>query len=219
MEEPEIIYESKFIPEETIDKSISLLENLPFVSSRHLLYGKVLSSSVKYVWVSDTGLEYNFSKAMVEPLKCYSFEDFPVLKCFRDYLQDFIFLKYGISQTFNSVLVNRYEDGSTGLSYHDDNDVWLGKDFIVPSISLGAKRRFYVKSKDKTNKHVYKYELESGSLAIMMESVQKYWLHSIPKQLISLDDPTKKTGVRYNLTFRNIYPSLFDKMPKPKKIL
>ena len=50
-----------------------------------------------------------------------------------------------------------------------------------------------------------------------MESVQKYWLRTIPKQTTSLEDSSKKTGVRYNLTFRNIHPSLFEKMSKPKK--
>lgn len=217
MENPDIIYESEFIPKENINRCIEILSELPYISSQHNLYGKIKFSSVKYVWVTDTGLPYNFSKSMATPLKPYSFEDFPVLLCFKKYLEKFISIKYNINQTFNSVLVNCYKDGSTGLSYHDDDDPWLGKDFIVPSVSLGAKRRFYVKSKDKSKKHVYKYELESGSLAIMRESVQKFWLHAIPKQIISLENPSQKTGIRYNLTFRNIFPSLFDKMPKSKK--
>lgn len=37
MEEPEIIYESTFIPKESINKSIDLLNKLPFTSSRHVI--------------------------------------------------------------------------------------------------------------------------------------------------------------------------------------
>ena len=66
-------------------------------------------------------------------------------------------------------------------------------------------------------KIIKEYILENGSLVYMGESVQKYWLHSIPVQKRSLDDKKRKTGLRFNLTFRNVYPELFHKMPKPKE--
>ena len=209
--EPDIKYIPTFLNKEEQNTLISHLKHLDFVSSKHLIFGKPVTSSTQYMWISDTGLDYYFGKTMLESLKARKYDEFPLIKRIKEKVEKLT------GKKFNSVLVNKYNDGSTSLSYHHDNDPWLGDNFIVPSLSLGAKRKFLVKSKNKPTPK-FTYILESGSLVIMGELVQKYWLHSIPKQINDLDNPKKKTGIRYNLTFRNIIPELVYKMPKgPKK--
>lgn len=45
--------------------------------------------------------------------------------------------------SFNSVLVNRYRDGSDGVSWHRDDEPELGPAPLIGSVSLGATRRFH----------------------------------------------------------------------------
>lgn len=180
----------KFIPHNLTKKIIKLLSKIEFERSYRHIYGKLSASKVEYAWVSDTGLEYKFGR-MTHGLKCHSFDEYPILQCIRQYVEVIT------GKEFNSVLVNKYVDGTISLGYHHDNDAWLGKNFIVPSISFGAERKLYVKSKDKSDKRLFKYTMESGSLLIMQEGMQEDWLHSVPAD-------KKVNEVRYNLTFRNV---------------
>lgn len=215
METPDITYDGEFIEEKHTKIIMNKLKEINYVHTEHLFYGEYKRSRVGYMWVSDTGLEYTFSKSMKHALPAHSFEDYPVLNCIREYVQGMT------KQSFNSVLVNRYENGETSLSYHHDDDPWLGDEFIVVSLSFGDKRKFLVKQKEQYVKEGKKpilkeYILENGSMVIMGKSVQKYWVHSIPVQKRSLDNRNAPTGLRFNLTFRNVIPELFHKMPKPR---
>lgn len=217
MDQPDITIREKFVDMPECKIILMLFEKINFVHTYHHIYGEYRKSKVGYIWVTDTGLSYTFSKNMKHALPAHSFEEFLVLKCIKNYVEGML------RMTFNSVLVNRYIDGETSLSYHDDRDAWLGKQFVVVSLSFGDKRKFLVKQKESyllPNRApmVKEYILGNGDLLIMGESVQTYWLHSIPVQKKSLDDKQKKTGIRYNLTFRNIHPELFHKMPKPKEL-
>ncbi|HYT90401.1 MAG TPA: alpha-ketoglutarate-dependent dioxygenase AlkB [Gemmataceae bacterium] len=98
---------------------------------------------------------------------------------------------------FNSVLLNRYRDGSDSIGFHADDEPELGLNPIVPSISLGSRRRFVLRHK-KSKKKI-EYELTHGSLLIMGGTLQHFWLHSLPKT-------AQPVGERINLTFRNIVP-------------
>lgn len=201
---PNMTYTPDFIPEEIRDGVMKLLSELPYKSTEHLMGNMLVNSSVKYVWVTDTGLPYVFGKTLLHPLEPHSFEEFPVVKCMRDYVEKIT------GRKFNSVLVNFYASGEKGLSPHSDDDPWLGDDFIVPSLSLGAARIFRVTQKKEYGTKTIDVVLESGSLVIMGEGMQKKWLHSIPKTT-SKKNPV---GPRYNLTFRHVYPELFHKNPK-----
>jgi alkylated DNA repair dioxygenase AlkB len=96
---------------------------------------------------------------------------------------------------FNSVLLNRYRDGSDSIGWHADNEPELGVNPIVPSISLGAERRFLLRHKRSGRK--IEYALKHGSLLVMAGTLQHHWMHSLPKS-------TAPVGERINLTFRNI---------------
>jgi len=94
--------------------------------------------------------------------------------------------------------MNWYRGGADSMGWHSDNEASLGKDPQIASISLGEPRRFLLRSnEDKRTKHTL--TLESGSLLLMLGSVQSDWQHSVPKTRLSCND-------RVNLTYRFVVP-------------
>ncbi len=98
---------------------------------------------------------------------------------------------------FNIVLLNLYRDGSDSNGWHSDDEKELGKNPVIASVSLGAKRKFQLRNKrDKTLR--CSIELTHGSLLLMKGPTQHFWHHQVPK--------TKKGMLpRINLTFRVIH--------------
>jgi alkylated DNA repair dioxygenase AlkB len=96
---------------------------------------------------------------------------------------------------FNSLLLNFYRDGSDSIGWHSDAEAELGRNPIVPSLSLGSSRRFILRHR-KTKQRLT-FDLGHGSLLIMAGTTQHHWLHAVPKT-------TGAVGQRINLTFRNI---------------
>ncbi len=102
-----------------------------------------------------------------------------------------------IGQQFNSVLLNYYRDGDDSMGSHSDNEVELGENPVIASLSLGDSRRFIFHSKHEVRQPSIKIELSHGSLLIMSGSCQQYWKHSVPKTKLQV-------GPRINLTYRHV---------------
>ncbi|CZT42250.1 related to DNA repair family protein [Rhynchosporium secalis] len=109
--------------------------------------------------------------------------------------------------TFNFCLVNYYSSGADSISYHSDDEKFLGKEPAIASFSLGAKRDFLMKHKPVAlddNKSppietkLIKLPLGSGDMILMKGRTQANWLHSIPKRTGKHADD----GGRINITFR-----------------
>lgn len=168
------------------------LNGLNYQSTYYYLFGKITRSPRKMLWFTeDPALKYVFSNNHIEGLATNPFPK--SLTDIKNDVQEFT------GQKFNAVLINRYEPGDS-IDWHNDNDKWCGKDFIVPSLSFGATRTFKFRlqgSKTITDQ----LELTDGSLVVMENSCQNAYDHSIPKQ-------KSRHGVRYNLTFRYIVPGL-----------
>ncbi|RVX74686.1 hypothetical protein B0A52_01813 [Exophiala mesophila] len=116
---------------------------------------------------------------------------------------------------YNFCLVNYYATGSDSISYHSDDESFLGPDPAIASFSLGAKRDFLMRhkppaatSKDrstddassdnvKNRANDIKLSLQSGDMILMRGPTQKNWLHSIPKRAGSQSD-----SGRINITLR-----------------
>jgi len=94
---------------------------------------------------------------------------------------------------FNSVLCNLYRDEQDTVSWHSDDETFLGKDPEIASLSFGSARKFQLKNK-KTDERI-EYVLEDGDLLYMGRGVQSEWMHRVPRE-------NKVTGPRINLTFR-----------------
>ncbi|TID17509.1 DNA repair family protein [Venturia nashicola] len=108
-------------------------------------------------------------------------------------------------EKYNFCLVNYYADGKDSISYHSDDESFLGPDPAIASFSLGAKRDFLMKHKPVKNEEgketpvgkLVKLPLGSGDMVLMRGRTQGCWLHSIPK---SKGDGAGKG--RINITFR-----------------
>lgn len=109
-------------------------------------------------------------------------------------------------QNFNFCLVNYYANGADSISYHSDDERFLGKDPAIASFSFGAKRDFLMKHKPiapstsdapTPEPKPLKLPLGSGDMILMRGSTQSMWLHSIPKRKGGDSDRG-----RINITFR-----------------
>jgi len=108
-------------------------------------------------------------------------------------------------ETFNFCLINYYADGKDSISYHSDDERFLGPDPAIASFSLGAKRDFLMKHKPIAPKggdaveepKAVKLLLGPGDMVLMRGRTQSNWLHSIPKR--AGVDANKG---RINITFR-----------------
>jgi alkylated DNA repair dioxygenase AlkB len=98
-------------------------------------------------------------------------------------------------QPFNSVLLNLYRDGRDSVSWHADNELGLGRNPVIASISLGATRRFQLKHRQSGARVAL--DLTHGSCLIMAGATQHHWLHQLPKT-------AQPVGPRINLTFRSM---------------
>lgn len=106
--------------------------------------------------------------------------------------------------TFNFCLVNYYARSNDSISFHSNDERFLGPEPAIPSFSLGA-RRDLMKHKAITpspdtgpvEAKTLKLSLASGDVILMHCTTQSKWLHSIPKRKGGEGD-----SGRINITFR-----------------
>ena len=94
---------------------------------------------------------------------------------------------------FNTILLNRYTDGSQSMGWHSDDDYEHGGKGAIASLSLGASRRFRVRQRQ--TRESWGLELKHCSLLLMTGPSQLVTQHSLPRT-------KRKVGERLNLTFR-----------------
>lgn len=108
--------------------------------------------------------------------------------------------------TYNFCLVNYYASGADSISYHSDDERFLGANPSIASFSLGAKRDFLMKHKPVPPKQgnvqqpaaaALKLPLASGDMVLTRGTTQANWLHSIPKRKAGESEKG-----RINITFR-----------------
>ena len=89
---------------------------------------------------------------------------------------------------YNFCLVNYYASGNDSISYHSDDEHFLGPEPAIASFTLGAKRDFLMKHKppkegeQKIEAKDIKFSLAGGDMILMRGPTQSNWLHSIPKR-------------------------------------
>ncbi|KAL2685062.1 hypothetical protein Neosp_006157 [[Neocosmospora] mangrovei] len=105
---------------------------------------------------------------------------------------------------YNFCLVNYYASGADSISFHSDDEQFLGRDPAIASFSLGARRDFLMKHKPPRpdappqEAKPLKLPLGSGDMILMRGRTQSNWLHSIPKRT----GKNEQDGGRINITFR-----------------
>ena len=147
------------------------------------IYGKHITTKRKSAWYGKNPFSYTFSG---QTLTAHPWNS-PLEKIHQK-------ISERTNLSFNSCLLNLYQDGSQGMGWHADNEPELDPTSPIISISIGAER--YFDFKHKTSKFKMRFTLGSGSLLIMHPPTQKFWVHQVPisKKIIS---------PRINLTFRN----------------
>ncbi len=162
-----------------------LLNNIAWKHDEVKIYGKYIVTARKAAWYGDKPFRYTYSRTTKQA---------------KPWTKELLAIKTLVeekSQTrFNSCLLNLYHNGTEGMSWHSDDEKWLGKNCTIASLSLGAMRKFNFKHKRLDLKA--SIELESGSLLLMKGETQHHWLHSLPKT-------AKVKAPRINLTFRYFY--------------
>lgn len=165
----------------------TLLETIEWKNDEAVIFGKKFITKRKVAWYGDENFEYTYSNSTKNALPWT--KELLVLKKLAEE-------KTG--EIFNSCLLNLYHDGSEGMAYHSDGEKDLKKNGAIASLSFGAERKFLFKH--KFNQEKIEIFLEHGSLLVMKDQTQSFWLHRLP--------PTKKVFVpRINLTFRMIEKS------------
>ena len=165
----------------------TLLETIEWKNDEAVIFGKKIITKRKVAWYGDENFEYTYSNSTKNSIP-WTKELLALKKLAEE--------KTG--EIFNSCLLNIYHDGSEGMAYHSDGEKDLKKNGAIASLSFGAERKFLFKH--KFNQEKIEIFLEHGSLLVMKDQTQSFWLHRLP--------PTKKVFVpRINLTFRMIEKS------------
>jgi alkylated DNA repair dioxygenase AlkB len=177
-----LTYENNFI-----DRSIqSLTHELIWRNDLITMFGKTYPQPRQTAWYGDQNISYSYSKIKMQT-QIWTPELYEIKNMLEEKLQC----------PFNSVLINLYRDGEDHMSFHSDDEIELGLNPTIASLSFGATRRFHLKHKFNKNIETIIMPVEHGSLIVMRGELQHFWQHKIAKTKASI-------GPRLNLTFRNI---------------
>lgn len=181
-----LLYDPHFVPAPR-DMFSLLVHSLPLRQEALRINGQDRQTPRLVSWHGDDGATYRYSGTTFEPNPWT-----PHLLELRERLR----VDIGV---FNSVLANYYRDGHDSIGFHADDEPELGPqspdDVLVASVSLGGKRRFVLKNRE--TKETKEFMLGGGDLFVMGGTVQKHWVHGVPKT-------TLPVLPRLNLTFRQI---------------
>lgn len=162
----------------------NLLDNIEWRNDEAVIFGRKIITKRKVAWYGDKPFEYTYSNTTKYALPWTA-----------ELLKLKTITEKETGETFNSCLLNLYHSGEEGMAWHSDGETDLKKDGAIGSLSFGAERKFAFKHKQTGEK--VELVLEHGSLLVMKDTTQTYWLHRLP--------PTKRiTKPRVNLTFRTI---------------
>ena len=180
-----LLYSQLFSEIEAEELFDELRRDVSWKQEKIKLYGKENDLPRLTAWYGEPNKTYSYSGITVESCAWT-----PTLRKIKKRIERVS------NVTFNSVLLNRYRNGSDGLSWHADDEPELGNHPVIGSVSLGEARPFQMKHKtDKKQKQ--KILLASGSYLLMKGPTQHHWLHQIPKSKRPMNE-------RINLTFRNV---------------
>ncbi|GAB4170131.1 MAG: alpha-ketoglutarate-dependent dioxygenase AlkB [Wenzhouxiangellaceae bacterium] len=162
-----------------------LLESVAWEQRRIRLFGREHVQPRRIAFMGDRGVVYGYSG---DRFAADGWD--PVVAELRDRLQ------VALGVEFNCCLLNLYRDGSDSMGWHADDEPELGPNPTIASVSLGATRRFRLRSRDGQADAVA-LDLAHGSLLVMSGDIQHHWQHRLART-------ARAVGPRINLTFRQV---------------
>ena len=161
-----------------------LLQKIVWENDEVIIFGKHIVTKRKVAWYGDSNYLYTYSNTTKQALSWT-----------KELLELRQIVEKLAETKFNSCLLNLYHSGNEGMGWHSDDEESIQPNSTIASLSLGAERKFSFKHKQ--TKQTISSVLEHGSLLIMKDATQAYWLHSLPKSKTI-------SGPRINLTFRTM---------------
>jgi alkylated DNA repair dioxygenase AlkB len=162
----------------------NLMDSIEWRNDEAIIFGKKIITKRNVAWYGDKPFQYTYSN-----ISKYA------LPWTKELLELKLLIEKESGETFNSCLLNLYHNGDEGMAWHSDGETDLKKNGAIGSLSFGAERKFAFKHKESKEK--VELHLQHGSLLVMKDTTQTFWLHRLP--------PTKKVITpRVNLTFRTI---------------
>ncbi|PKL95694.1 MAG: alpha-ketoglutarate-dependent dioxygenase AlkB [Gammaproteobacteria bacterium HGW-Gammaproteobacteria-8] len=149
------------------------------------MFGRVFAQPRLIRFMGDPGIVYRYSGGSYIAAPWH-----PALLPLRRRLRE----EYRLE--FNCVLINQYRDGRDSMGWHADDEPELGPRPTIASVSLGAERRFQLRSRQLPRQR-FEIKPGHGSLLLMRGALQQHWQHQLPKT-------ARPVGPRINLTFRRV---------------
>jgi len=181
----ELLWVPRFLGPEAADAALAAIDAGIAWERHHVrIFGRELPAPRLSCWIGDPGAAYTYSRVRFDP------RPWPAV---LDPIRTKVAAVAG--ESFNSVLANRYADGRDCMGWHADDELELGSQAVIASLSLGATRRFVMRRRDGHAR--CELALHHGSLLVMRGDTQANWQHALPRT-------AKLVGLRINLTFRRI---------------
>jgi alkylated DNA repair dioxygenase AlkB len=180
-----VLYYGTIMPQAQANQYFNELYNtIEWRNDEAIVFGKHIITNRKVAWYGDKAYDYTYSSTTKKALTWT-----------KELLQLKQLVQDETETTYNSCLLNLYNDGEEGMAWHSDGEKMLQKNGAIASLSFGAERKFAFKHKHtKANTSLI---LEHGSLLLMKDETQSHWMHRLPPSTI-IKRP------RINLTFRTI---------------
>lgn len=162
----------------------SLNQNLAWQQERLFIYGRWLTVPRLMAWYGDSAARYRYSGVEHHPLAWT--QELQVIRAD---------MERACAHRFNSVLANLYRNGQDSMGCHADDEIELGQNPLIASLSFGDSR--ILRFRHGRSGHKLDIELAHGDLLLMAGELQHHWRHELPKT-------RKPKQPRINLTFRAI---------------
>lgn len=187
LEAADLLLDPRWLPADAADQLFAALRaGIDWEVHRIRLFGRELDSPRLSRWIGDEGASYRYSGVRHPPAPWPR-----ALGALRKAVSA------AAGERFNAVLANLYRDGADCMGWHSDDEPELGAQPIIASLSLGATRKFTLKSRHAGGGKL-ELMLGHGSLLVMRGDTQSNYRHALPRT-------KQKVGERINLTFRRIY--------------
>lgn len=166
-----------------------LLTENEWPDNSYEVFGRRFTLPRQQTWHADSGIVYSYSNNLLQSR--------PWTKPLLDLREK---VEAATGADFNAVLVNYYRNGDDYVDWHSDDELEMGEEPLIASLSLGAERSFAYREIEKNAGRrplQGQVQLPAGSLVLMLPAFQHRWQHSIPR--------CGEIAGRINLTFRYVH--------------